>query len=112
MLGGVGVQETHAVFETTDKGTMLKPLCQEACAHTFLNGKPLKDLKGVMLKPNDRVIIGTGSCFLFRNEDKAAADAEIQDTKEKPITHEFAMKEKMDLENAALAEKQAAERAQ
>jgi len=111
VLGGVGVQENHAVFETTDAGTLLKPLSEAALPHTFVNGKPLKDMKGVMLKPNDRIIIGTGSCFLFRNQDKAD-QAEIQDTPEKPITHEFAMKEKMELENAAEAERRAAEKAQ
>jgi len=68
-------------------------------------------MKGVVLKPNDRVIFGTGSCFLFRNQDNAA-NAEIQDTPDKPITHEFAMKEKLDKENAAEAERKAAEKAQ
>lgn len=67
VLGGVGVQQDHAVFETTDKGTMLKPLDKSALPHTYINGKPLSDMKGVMLKPNDRIIFGTGSCFLFRN---------------------------------------------
>lgn len=72
VLGGVGIQESHACFETTAKGTMLKPLSDAACPHIFVNGKPVKDMKGVMLKPNDRVIFGTGSCFLFRNEDNAS----------------------------------------
>jgi hypothetical protein len=44
MLGGVGVQESHAVFETTDAGTLLKPLTEAALPHTFVNGKPLKDM--------------------------------------------------------------------
>lgn len=111
VLGGVGVQQDHAIFETNDKGTVLKPLNKEACPHIYINGIPLKDTKGVQLKANDRIIFGTGSCFLFRNQDRAA-NSEIQDTPEKPITHEFAMNEKIEKENKAEAERRAAEKAQ
>ena len=103
VLGGVGVQEKHAVFETTDKGTTLKPLAKEAAQYIFINGLPLKDDKKVTLVANDRIIFGTGSVFLFRNEDKASK-AKIQDTKEKPISHEFAIKEKSDYDNKEMAE--------
>lgn len=67
VLGGVGVQDKHACFETTDKGTTIKALSKEACAHIYVNGVALKDVKPVTLKPNDRIIFGTASAFLFRN---------------------------------------------
>ena len=72
VLGGVGVQQEHAVFETSGKGTVLKPLNKEACPHIFVNGCALKDTKGVTLQANDRIIFGTGSCFLFRHQDNAS----------------------------------------
>ena len=49
---------------------MIKPASEASMGFIYINGKKLKDMKGVMLKPNDRVIFGTGSCFLFRNDDK------------------------------------------
>jgi len=106
VLGGVGVQEKHAVFETNDKGTTLKPLSKEATQFIFINGNPMKSEKAVKLVANDRVIFGSGSVFLFRHEDQAAS-ATVQDTKEKPITHEFAIKEKSDYDNKELQEQQA-----
>jgi len=72
VLGGVGVQENHAVFTTTSKGTTLKPSCKEAVQYIFINGLPMTSDKAVTLKANDRVIFGTGSVFLFRHEDQAS----------------------------------------
>lgn len=109
VLGGVGIQEQHAVFETNDKTTTLKPLAESALEFIFVNGVQLKSMKPVTLKPNDRVIFGTGSCFLFRNQDRKD-QATIQDTPEAPITNEFAMKEKMDNENKKEAERKEKER--
>ena len=63
-------QEHHATFETSDKGTFLKPLSEPALEFIFINGKKITGMKPVQLKPNDRIIFGTGSCFLFRNDDK------------------------------------------
>ena len=102
VLGGVGIEPRHAVFETDDKKTVLKPLSDTAASLIFINGIPLKDTKPVTLKANDRIIFGTASCFLFRNQDKAK-EATIQDTQEDPITNEFAMKEKLDNSNKAEA---------
>lgn len=67
MLGGIGVQSQHAQFDTNDKQTTLKPLSEEALKFIYVNGEKLKSMKAVVLKPNDRIIFGTGSCFLFRN---------------------------------------------
>ena len=47
------------------------------------------------LKPNDRVIFGTGSVFLFRNQQRDSESGPKLDTKEDPITYEFAMSEKL-----------------
>ena len=58
------------IFETSAKGTLIKPASEASIGFIYINGKKLKDMKGAMLKPNDRVIFGTGSCFLFRNDDK------------------------------------------
>ena len=52
------------------------------------------------LKPNDRVIFGTGSVFLFRNQLRDAESGPKVDTKEDPITYEFAMSEKLANEEA------------
>jgi hypothetical protein len=59
------------VFETTENGTYLKPLSEAALPFIFVNGHKLKGMKPVLLEANDRIIFGTGSCFLFRNQDKA-----------------------------------------
>jgi len=103
------VQEKHASFETNDKQTVLKPLSDSALPFIFINGEKLKSNKPVVLQPNDRIIFGTGSCFLFRNQDRAK-DAKIQDTPENPITNEFAMKEKLDNDNKADAKRKQKER--
>lgn len=72
VLGGIGIQEHHAVFETTSSGTTLKPLGESAVDFIWINGEKIKNTKPVKLKANDRIIFGTGSCFLFRNQDKAS----------------------------------------
>lgn len=67
VLGGVGIEPRHAVFETDAKQTILKPFSDSAATLIFINGLPLKSTKPVVLKANDRIIFGTSSCFLFRN---------------------------------------------
>lgn len=47
----------------------------------------------VTLAPNDRVIFGTSSVFLFRNRDKEVPGQKVTDTPENPVTYEFAMQE-------------------
>lgn len=79
LLGGVTIQLKHAVFETTDKGTTIKPLCKEAVEFISINGKPMKDMKAVLLKPNDRIVFGTSSVFLFKHN-LNEKDASMADT--------------------------------
>lgn len=110
VLGGIGIQEKHAVFETTDKGTVLKPLSESAVDFIFINGEKIKNIKPITLKANDRIIFGTGSCFLFRNQDRCK-DAKVQDTVENPITIEFAMQEKLANENKHEAARKEKEKA-
>ena len=50
-------------------------------------------MKPVTLKPNDRIIFGTGSCFLFRNQARDSESGPVTDNP--PITYEFALNEKM-----------------
>lgn len=57
-------------------------------------------MKEVKLTANDRIIFGNATAFLFRNQDRASGAA-VQDTKENPITYEFAMSEKNSKENEA-----------
>ena len=57
-----------------------------------VNGRPLNDLKGILLKPNDRVCIGPGSIFLFINK-LQEQDASMEDTAENTITFDFASEE-------------------
>ena len=79
VLGSVGIQMHHAAFKTTAAGTTICPLSKESCPFVFVNGVPCKDMTAIMLKPNDRVIFGTGSCFLFKNGDKSDG-SEVADT--------------------------------
>ena len=110
VLGGIGIEQQHALFETdAKKGTTIKALSESAAKFIFINGEALKNSKPVTLKPNDRIIFGTSSCFLFRNQDKKA-EAKVQDTPEEPITNEFAMKEKLDNSNKAEAAQKEQER--
>jgi hypothetical protein len=78
----------------------LVPLCEAAMGSIAINGVKLTSMKEIMLTANDRIIFGNSTAFLFRNQDKAAGAA-IQDTKEAPITYEFAMSEKTSKENEA-----------
>ena len=95
LLGGISIQEQHAVFETNNNVTTLKALCKEAQEFITVNGVPLKNLNPVTLKPNDRIVFGTDKPFLFKH---TANDAKASkpDTSDAPITFEFAMKEKFD----------------
>jgi hypothetical protein len=89
-LGGIGIQHEHACFVTNDQGTSLKPLSEDAMKQVSINGKKLTSMDEVKLKANDRIIFGTSSCFLFRNQDRAG-ESEVQDEPQNPVTYEFAM---------------------
>jgi hypothetical protein len=58
ILGGVNIQQQHAVFETDANGTRLKPSSEKASESIWVNGKRLKGTNGVMLQPNDRIVFG------------------------------------------------------
>lgn len=61
------------------------------------------------LKPNDRIIFGTGTVFLYRCQQRDA-EVELTDSPENPITFEYAMKEKQKNEDAADEERRAREK--
>lgn len=61
----------------------------------------------VDLKPNSRVILGTGSVFLYRNEIRKQ-EADIQDEPE--ISYQFAMDEKRKNDDIAAAAAKEAEK--
>lgn len=66
-------------------------------------------MEPVTLRPNDRIIFGIGSPFIFRNDDNLK-DASRPDNKIYPVTYEFAMSEKMAIEDKAAAEEREKER--
>jgi len=63
------------------------------------------------LQPNDRIVFGTGSVFLFRHQD-LDSKVDLVDSAENPITYEFAMKEKHEIENKADSARKEEERKQ
>jgi len=92
-LGGVGIQMHHCTFETTKDGTFIVPGNEAAMSSISINGVKLTSMSKQKLKANDRIVFGNSSAFLFRNQDRAK-EASVQDTKENPISYEFAMNEK------------------
>lgn len=110
VLGGIGIQSQHASFLTDGSGTKLVPASQDALGHIYINGVKLNDLNPVTLKPNDRVIFGSSSVFLFRNKDAETGDQEVVDTPENPVTYEFAMKELKKIQDAELEQQREEER--
>ena len=99
----------HANLKTDQNKTVLVPMGDAAMKQCWINGEKLVNMKPVTLKPNDRIIFGTGSCFLFRNQ---ARDNESGPrTDDPPITYEFALEEKMkNEEKDEIARKEADEK--
>ena len=93
VLGGIGIQSMHANFVTDDSKTQLKSMDKAACNLIWVNGEKITNMDAVTLKPNDRIVFGTGSAFLFRNQLKDSESGPVTD--DPPITYEFAMNEKM-----------------
>lgn len=98
-LGGVGIEVNHCSFETApESNVLLKPLSDKALPNIKINGFMLTDMKGIILKPNDRILIGPGSFFLFKNERKrltnvvikGKGEAPMLDTPENPILYDIA----------------------
>jgi len=46
-LGGIGIQQEHACFVTTDEGTKLKPLSEGALTQVTVNGLKLTSMDEV-----------------------------------------------------------------
>ena len=88
------------MFITDDNKTQVKPLSAEAMEKIYINGIQMTSMDPVTLKPNDRVIFGTQSCFLFRNQLRDSESGPIKDDPANPITYEMAMQEKLQNEEA------------
>jgi len=86
----------------------LVPCSEESVKHIYINGNVLTSCSPVDLKPNTRIILGTGSVFLYRNEVRKQ-EADVQDEPE--ITFEFAMNEKRKNDDVAAAAEKEAEKA-
>jgi hypothetical protein len=102
VLGGIGIQSMHAAFQTNDECTKLVPAAASALGHIYHNGVKLESMDPVRLTPNDRVVFGTSSVFLFRNRDKETPDQKVKDTPENPVTYEFAMQELKSIQDAEM----------
>lgn len=94
-LAGVGIGEKHAIIETSENGSFLSAASAVACPYIHINGEKLQDTKPVKLRPNDRIIFGSSSFFLFRHTAKASEES-MSDNPE--ITHEFASQERLEKE--------------
>lgn len=94
ILGGIGIQANHAMFEKRADGVYLVPKSEKSIANISVNGKLITgDMNGQKLLPNDRLIFGTGSFFLFKDPSNEAQAVQA-DTAENPITYELAEEEK------------------
>ena len=69
----------------------------------------MTSMTGVVLKPNDRVIFGTGTVLLYRCQSRDA-EVELTDDPTNPITYEFAIKEKRQFEEAEEESRKAEEK--
>jgi len=81
----------------------------EAAQNVFVNGVKLSGTAPYDLKPNDRIIFGTGTVLLYRCQDRDN-EVELKDTEANPISYEFAMSEKSKIEDAAEAERRQQEK--
>jgi len=75
------------------------PASAASATHCYVNGVKLTSADPVELKPNDRVIFGTGTVLLYRCQSRDA-EVELKDDPADPISYEFAMREKQKLEDA------------
>jgi hypothetical protein len=87
----------HCKFEHVAEAifVLLTPLDAKAIEYIRVNGEKLKDVQPVELHPNDRIALGPGALFVFKNvehEDKAS----LPDTAEDPISYDFADNELME----------------
>lgn len=100
VLGGIGIQNNHAVFEKTKNGYFLTPASPQSLDQIIINGKKLESKDGILLKPNDRIIFGTNSVFLFKDATSSVPPS-IEDSEENPVQWEQAQKERSDIEDSS-----------
>lgn len=79
---------------------MLKPSSSQSIDQITINGKKLDSKDGVLLKPNDRIIFGTNSVFLFKDP-TSSKKATMEDPDDEPIQWENAQKERSDIDDAS-----------
>jgi hypothetical protein len=91
-LGGSGIDPDHAIFLKDGNHVKLMPLSEKAMANCKVNGVPIASMKGVRLKPNDRICLGSSSYFLFKNK-QHEKEASMPDSETDPITVEMAADE-------------------
>ena len=96
---------------TNGDQTQLIPHSEDAAKECCINGHSLTGTAPVTLKPNDRIIFGNGTVFLYRCQGRDA-EVELRDTPENPITYEYAMSERAKIENAEEEERRQRERAE
>ncbi|CDW79443.1 kinesin motor domain containing protein [Stylonychia lemnae] len=106
VLGGIGIQANHAFFEVGSDGQYyLKPSSASSVDQISVNGKKLTSMDGIMLTPNDRIVFGTHSVFLFKDPDNEASSSQ-EDSEDNPITWESAQSEKAELEDQNMKKQQ------
>lgn len=98
MLGGIGIAINHAHFEKKKDGVWVIPKSPAQCQQIRVNGKRVETMEGLRLKPNDRIVFGAASFFLYKDPDNESK-AEIKDTAQEPISYEMAEKEVMEEED-------------
>ncbi len=89
VLGGIGIQTNHAIFQKTSKGYVLKPTSPQSLDQITVNGVKLKSSDGILLKPNDTIIFGTNSVFLYKDASSSVAPSH-PDEEDDPLTWEAA----------------------
>lgn len=93
VLGGVGIEKRHCEFDFDDSNNVtVKPLTEKASKNLFVNGQQVNESR--VLQHGDRVFIGTNTVFLFKTS--PAIDSHID--------FEFAMQERLNIENSAKEE--------
>lgn len=75
------------------------PHSEEAAKHIYINGVKMTSTSPVNLKPNDRIIFGTGTVLLYRCQQRDN-EVTLKDDPANPITYEQAMQEKSKIEDA------------
>jgi len=92
------MQPDHCKLIAEGDHIRIVALDQKALPHIKVNGVPLSSMEGVVLKPNDRIAIGPGAMFLFKNKSKEA-EASMPDPDDDPISFDFAADELANVEN-------------